>query len=483
MAVERDISLLNPLVTTRSGDRAVRSLMFESLADIDEQGNIKPKLAESWDVSPDGKIYTFHLRRSVRFHGGQEMTAGDVAFAMEYTMNPRNGAYGYTTLSVVDRVETTDTHTVRVYLKKAAPSFISALTDIRPFPIVPKDSVEEGVDKPAAFPPGTGPFKFVEWQPRQRIVLARHEDYWGQKAYVDRLMLRPISDASVRMTALRAGDVDVIEKAPYEWVRQIAEGRVDGVRATEVAYGLYRTLLFNVADPPFNNKKLREAVAHAIDKREILQAAYFGFGWPTDQKYPPGHTWQIDGLASRDYDPERARALLAEAGYRGETIAMPVNQSGFREAEATTLQAQLRKVGITLRLEILEAGAYVDRQRKGDFAFTFYGGTFNADPSPTYGTDLMCEQEPGKRGENVAGYCDAAMDDLLRRAETELDHGRRKQLFRQVLTKMLEDMPELPIGFVPEYYALRDHLRGFTTSGLGHFMHHGGGLNYTWLDK
>jgi peptide/nickel transport system substrate-binding protein len=322
----------------------------------------------------------------------------------------------------------------------------------------------------------------VEWQPRQRIVLDRHEEYWGQRPHVDRVILRPIPDPSVRMTALRAGDVDMAEKAPYEWVRQIADGRVEGVRTVEGPHGLLRLILFNVADPPFDDRRLREAVAHAIDKEEILHAAYFGFGRAADQKYPPGHAWHIEGIPARPRDLERARALLQEAGYRGEPIGILVSQGAFRESEATTLQAQLRRIGMNVRLDVLEAGAYTDRQRKGEFAFMVYGGSFVPDPWSTYGTDLLCE-EASRRGENIAGYCDEEMDALLRQAEAEQGLERRRELFRAILTRIARDLPHLYLGFVPEYYALRDPVRGFSTNGLGHFMHYGGGLNYTWLDR
>jgi peptide/nickel transport system substrate-binding protein len=298
---------MNPLVATSSNDKWIRELMFEPLLGIDLRGQLQPNLAERWTVSDDGTLYTFELRKGVRFHNGQEMTADDAKFAIDYTLNPANGAYGRTRLGVIDRVEAIGPYSLRVYLTQPAPAFLSQLTTIQSFSVVPRDSIPEGVEKPGTFPPGTGPFKFVEWQPKQRVVLERYDDYWGRKALLDRVVLRPIEDGSVRFTALRAGDVDLVVRVPLEWTRQLVSGELRGLVAFEAPQGALHRIQFNTAIPPFDDKRLRQAVAHAIDKKEILDAAFYGFGEPVDQKYPRGHVWHFDGVPSPAYDPERAR--------------------------------------------------------------------------------------------------------------------------------------------------------------------------------
>jgi peptide/nickel transport system substrate-binding protein len=483
LGMVRDMAAMNPLVGTKSNDKTVRWLMFEPLLGLDQQGRLQPHLAESWRVAPDGKLYTFTLRQGVRFHNGQEMTAEDVKFSVDYTMNPRNGATGYTKLNLVDRVEATDRYTVAVHLKTAGSGFLPSLGDIRSFSVIPRDSVPEGVDKPSTFPPGTGPFKFVQWQPKQRLVFDRHEEYWGHKAYLDRLVIVPIDDDTVRFTALRAGDVDLVEDAPYEWVRQIQDGKLPGLTPAEAAFSSVRRIVFNLTSPPFDNPRLRAAVAHAIDRNEILQAAYFGFARPAEQKYPRGHAWYIDGLSPPAYDLDRARTLLREAGYNGETIELLINASPTDQAEAATLQAQLRRIGVNLRITSFEAGVVNAMQRRGEFAFYLSGGSFLADPALTYGPDLRCEPDLARRASNNSGYCSREMDALLERAETELDAGRQRELFKQVLSRVNEDLPQLFVGFVPEFFAVRDHVKGFVTNDEGDFVWWGGGLHHAWLDK
>lgn len=483
VAIRKDITFMNALVRTSSTDKSIRELMYESLLDIDPKGNLLPKLAESWEISKDGKVYTFRLRKGIKFHNGEEMTAEDARFAVDYTLNPKNTAYGYSRLKIVDRVEASDKYTLKFYLKAPTPAFLYVLSSIQSFSVIPNGSLEEGISKPSAFPPGTGPFKFVEWQPRQRLVFERFDNYWGSKAYVDKLVLRPIADDTVRVTALRAGDVDIVERTPYEWVKQIVEGKLKGLKYAEASSAGFRVLKFNVANPPFNNKKLRQAVAHALDKKQILHATYFGFGQPADQRYPKGHAWYFDEVRSPTYDLERAKALLKESGYKGQTIPITLRQGADQEIEATTIQAQLKKIGMNVKLDVLEYGSYVYRHRAGEFAFSPSGGSHDPDPWTTYGPEYLCPPDLKKRTVNETGYCDKEMDDLIKKAETEMDTEKRRELVRRIVQKAADDLPEMATGFVPRFFTYRDHVKGFTTDEEGSFRWSQGGLPYTWLEK
>ncbi|MEE9233399.1 MAG: ABC transporter substrate-binding protein [Nitrospirales bacterium] len=483
LAIRKDATVLNPLVRTISTDKEIRKLMFEPLLGLDLRGIIQPRLAESWEISKDGKTYTFNLRRGVRFHNGREMTAQDVKFAIDYSLNPKNSAYGLSRLSQIERVEAAEKHVLKVYLKEPSPSFLSSLTDIRSFAVIPEGSIGAGVTKPTEYPPGTGPFKFVQWKAKQRIIFDRFNDYWGQKALVDRVILRPIRNASVRITALRAGDVDMVERTPYEWVKQIVDGKLKGLSYKRSAHAGFRHITFNVAKPPFNNKKLRQAVAHALNKKEIFQAAFFGFGEQTDQKYPKGHVWYMEGVPSPSYDLKKAKALLKESGYKGETIEYSTPKGEDTEAAAVAIQSQLKKIGVKVSIKIFGYGAHQDRSRRGANTMTFSGSGFYPDPSIAYGAELMCEKNLNKRAANFSGYCDKEMDKLLTMADTETDVAKRKELFRKIVTKMNDDVPYVPVGFVPRFFTLGSHVKGFTTDAEGGFRWWGGGLNYTWLDR
>ena len=483
MAIRKDIRLLNPLVRTSSTDRSIRNLMFESLLTIDENGKTQPNLAESWKISEGGKLYTFKLRRGVKFHNGQEMTAEDLKFAIDYTRNPKNSGYGLRFLRTVKQVETEGKYTLRIRLKKSNPAFLSVLTSIMAFSAVPNESLPEGVRKIRSFPPGTGPFKFVEWRPKQRIVLERFDEYWGHKPYVDRFVMRPIKNATVRFTALRAGDVDIVERTSYEWVDQVQKGRIKGIGIAEAVYAGLRGITFNVADPPFNNKKLRRAVGHAVNKKEILHAAFYGFGEPDNQKYPKGHTWHFEGLPWPEYDLDKAKVLLKESGYKGEAIDLIVNTGEVTETMGAVLQAQLKRIGMKIRILVMDTAAYNQRERKGQFAFRIRGGDFYPDPWSTYSRHLICEADLKKRVTNISGYCNQRVQELMQKAESELDANKRRELFRQILTQFAEDSTQVYIGFVPRFFTYGSRVKGFTTDADGGFRWSGGGVTHTWLDK
>jgi peptide/nickel transport system substrate-binding protein len=411
------------------------------------------------------------------------MTAQDAKFSLDYTLNPNNGAYGRVQMSLVERAEAPEKYLLKIYLKGPSAAFLSLLSSIQAFSVVPKGSLQDGISKPTSFPPGTGPFKFIEWKPQQHLIMEPFNQYRGGKALVDRLVLRVIRDDTVRFTALRTGDVDMAVRIPLEWARQVADGTLKGLAFTEIPHAGLHRLQFNVAAPPFDNKKLRLAVAHAIDKREVLQAAFHGFGRPSGQKYPDGHTWHIEGVPILPFDLGKARALLQETGYKGEVITALTDQTAVDQAATTTMQAQLKRIGMNVNLELLDVGAINDRVRRGAFSFRFSSAGFYADPWVTYARDVMCEVDPGKRISNNTGYCDKEMDAMLKRAETELDNKKRRDLFKEILTKLAAEVPEMYIGFSPRFFAYRDYVKGYTTDDNGSFRWWGGGLHQTWLEK
>ena len=481
LAISKELALMNPLINTSSTEARIRELMFEPLLARDPSGSIQPRLAESWEVSKDGKLYTFKLRKGVKFHNGKELTAEDIKFAVDYTINPKNGAHGFDELSAVERAEAVDKYTVRFHMKRHNPLFLTSLTDIGAFSAIPKESLPEGMRKPTTFPAGTGPFKFVEWQPGQRIVFERFDDYWGQKAYVDRVIMKEIGDATVRFTALQAGDVDIIERTPYEWVQQIVEGKIKGIAYVKAARAGARNLEFNVADPPFNNKKLRLAVAHALDKKEIMQAAYFGLADTADQRFARGQFWYFD-VPTPQFDQNKAKALLKESGYKGETLELMGNRGEVADVEGATIQAQLKRVGIKVELKILERASALEMRRQGKYMFKLAGGSDYPDPLPAY-EEYACEPDPRKRRLNESGYCDKEYDALLRKAEAEIDQDKRRVLFKQVVTKIVQDLPIFPIGFTPRFFTFREHVKNFVTNGGGDFEPWGAGLSRAWVDK
>jgi ABC-type transport system substrate-binding protein len=482
VGLERDISILNPFAATFSQNQFVREMMYDALLAYDDSGEISPNLAQSWTISPDGKVYTFRIRRGVKFHNGKELTAEDTAWTINYIRNPKNAAYAHARSATVIRAEAQDPYTMRVFLQQPTPGLLAAFSEIKVGIVVGKESVEEGRARPTAFPSGTGPFKFVDWLPQQRIVFERFADYWGpQKPLLDRVVFRPIEDGTVRFAALRAGDLDMMRGTAYQLAQEIREGKFQGITSIEPRFTQNKRIAFNVVGSPFENKKLRQAVAYAINQKDIIDGVYYGLADPIEQQYPKGHEWYIKGVPTFSYDPEKARALLNEAGYKGETFDLLVPPESDDPQVASIIQNQLRKIGMSVNLKVTGVAARETIAQKGAYQMDQRGANFDPDPSVTYDADFKCDE---KRVSNRTGYCDKEVDALLDRARVELDVAKRKELFKQVLTKgFYEDAVYVPIGFMSKPFALRDHVKGFTTNREAKFRWSRGGVHYVWLDK
>ncbi|MBI4528610.1 MAG: hypothetical protein HY695_32850 [Deltaproteobacteria bacterium] len=485
-AMEADVSTMNPFVRMLSTDQLMRSLFYETLFDFDLKNNIVPALGQSWAISKNGLEYTVKLRPGVKFHNGQDVTAEDVKWSAEYAMDPKNGATGLSLMKAVESITVPDRHTVRFRLKEPTAPFLSTLATIRGFVVVPKDSIARGADTLSGFPPGTGPFAFKEWKTGVQLVLVRHQPYWQKGLpYLDEVVFKPIADATVRLSSLRAGDVDIIERAPSSFVSKIKKGELPGIRVAEASAAGFKRLIFNVQKPPFDNRKLREAVAFAIDKRQYLEAAFWGLGTPVDQRYPAGNPWFVK-MPKMERDPAKAKAALAEAGAGKDFEVELLGQQGD-EAEQQILQQQFASAGIKMKITLLEYGTYRKKQRDRDFQMIIFGGRLQPDPHLVYGAEYTCaeaEQAKARKGtRNLPGYCNEQVDKLLAEASKITDRKKRFELYAKAIRQIYEEVPEVPIAFYPRFYAHRDRVKGFVTSDTGDINSTKIGVLRTWIEK
>jgi len=485
-ALESNVSTMNPFVRMLSTDQLMRSLIYETLFDFDLKGNIVPALGESRTISKDGLHYTVKLRSGVKFHSGQEMTAEDVKWSAEYVMDPKNGASGFSLMKPVELVTVLDRYTVRFKLKEPTAPFLSALGTIRGFVVVPENSVPRGADTLSGFPPGTGPFAFKEWKTGIQLVLVRHKEYWQRDLpYLDEVVFKPIADATVRLSSVRAGDVNIIERTPDSFVPKIKAGEFPGIRVVEARTGGFKRLIFNMQQPPFDNRKLREAVALAIDKRQYLDGAFWGFGTPVDQRYPPGSPWFVS-MPQRGRDLAKVKAALVEAGVGKDFEVELLGQQGD-ETEQQVLQQQLATAGIKMKIRLMEYGAYRKKQTDRDFQMIIFGGRIQPDPHLIYWAEYNCseaEQAKAKRStRNLAGYCNKEVDNLLADAGKITDQKRRYELYAKAIRRIYEEVPEVPLGFYPRFYAHGDKVKGFVTDDESSINSTRYGLLKTWLDK
>jgi ABC-type transport system substrate-binding protein len=485
LAIRNDINGLNPFLRTTSTNVYVRQLIYEPLLDFDKSGKLVASLAESWTISPDGKSYLFRLRKDVKFHDGRELGAEDVKWSVEYAMDPGNGATGLSMLKSVERVNVKEKLSVEFALKTPHAGFLSMVATIRPFAIVPARSVPGGKLDLPGFPPGTGPFAFKEYKPAREIAFVRNKNYWRKGLpYLDELVLKPVLEDQVRFTAVRAGDVDIIERAPYSFIAKILKGEYRELKSAVAKHAGYRRLLFNVADPPFSDQRLRQAVRYAVDKKRYIDGAFWGLGEPADQLFPSGSPWRVK-LPEIKPDPDKVKALLKEAGVAADWELELIGQKS-EEEELQVLHQQLTGAGIKTKVTILERGARLTRESSGNFMMVLSGGDIPDDPAEEFQSEFGCAEEEvkaKKRTENSSGYCNKEVDQVLETAIKTREAKQRYEFYRKAIQAYHDDVVDIPLAYVPRYFVFQQKVLGFETDGDGRFNMPDGGLSRVWLGR
>jgi peptide/nickel transport system substrate-binding protein len=366
-------------------------------------------------------------------------------------------------------------------LKEATGSFLALMATIQSFPIVPKGSLKTG-ERPPMFPPGTGPFSVGEWKTGQKLVLKKFKDYW-QKGIprVDEITIRAVSDDAVRFTALRTGELDLIEKLPHQHVERIQKGAVKEATLVFASATGFRALIFNTQKPPMDKIKVRQAVAWAIDKEEIMRGAHWGIATVTNQKMVPGSPWYFD-VPDRKRDLEKARRLLREAGISGR-LKLKIVATTANKEEVPILQKQLDSIGIDLEPEIVDFTTYIDRQHRGEFDLCTIGGLVASDPHANYYAYLHSEPDTQKRVRNLPGYANPTVDKLLEDGRTTTNRKERLRIYREFAEIVQEEVPVIALGFSPFAFAMKPYVKGLEMNPQGRFFSGDMGLPLLWLEK
>ncbi|WP_420962845.1 ABC transporter substrate-binding protein [Brucella sp. IR073] len=352
-------------------DEILYANVFEGLTRIGPNGEVEPALAASWDISPDRKTYTFHLRKGVKFHDGTPFDAGDVKFSLDRARAPDSTNAQKALFEAIDKVEVIDPATLKVTLKHPSGDFLYNM-GWGDAVIVAPESAATNKEKPI----GTGPFRFESWAKGSQIALTRNPDYWGASPALDKATFRFIPDPAAATAALLAGDVQAFPSFPApEAVPQFQADprfRVEiGTTEGEIIMGE------NNARPPLDNPKVRQAIAHAIDRKAVIDGAMFGFGTPIGSFFPPHHQAYVDLTGTRKYDPNLAKKLLAEAGFPDgfkTTLKLPPPVYARRGGEI--IAAQLQAVGIEARIIPIEWAQWLDQVFKAkDYDLTIISHT------------------------------------------------------------------------------------------------------------
>lgn len=404
-------------------DSVLYSNVFEGLTRFASDGSIVPGLAESWEISDDGLTYTFKLREGVKFHDGTGMDAEDVKFSLD-RINAEDSANAQKALySAISEVNVIDPTTVEIKLSEPNGNMLFNLA-WGDAVIVAPESIE-GIKQT---PVGTGAFKFDSWTQGDRIELSRNPDYWGEPAKLDNVTFKFISDPTAAFAAVMAEDVDVFSGFPAP--ENLPQFEADARFQVLVGSTEGETILaMNNKVAPFDDPKVRQAVAHAIDRQAIIDGAMFGYGTPIGTHFAPHNPAYVDLTGQSAHDPEKARALLAEAGYPDgfeTTLHLPPPSYARRGGEI--IAAQLAEVGIDAKITNVEWAQWLESVFKGkDFGLTIVSHTEPMDIGIYANPDYYFQ------------YDNAELQDLMTRLNSTTDPDQRTEMLKQAQQIIADD--------------------------------------------
>jgi len=439
-----DAVILDSATATDAPTFTILEHLAETLFELTAEGKVRPRLALSQTVSPDGKTWTFRLRTGVRFHDGTPFDAEAAKFNLERVLDPATRSPWRFLISRIQSVSVVDASTIRLVTDAPFAPLLAHLTHGGMGMQSPTAIRRLGADY-ARQPVGTGVFKFKEWVRGDRVSVTRNDDYWGDKAFLDEVQFRVIPDDGARLAALEAGSIHVAVRVPPREIERLKNASGLGV---EVSTSL-RTIFvaFNVTRPPFTDRRLRQALNYAVNKRAIVASALAGTARVSDAPIAPN----VEGYSpvpGYDWDLERAAALLREAGYSRERPLRAVfhHPSGryIRDAEiAASIQGLARRVGIELELRTLEFGAYIALtnrpQAQNDIQMYMLGwGTVTGDAD--YGLyALFHSSQWPPVGFNRGFYKNDRVDALLDRGRVTIDQGERDKIYAQAMKIITDD--------------------------------------------
>lgn len=457
-------SILIPMLAGDSASHEVAGLIFNGLVKYAPDLSLVGDLARSWDISEDGKTITFHLRKGVRWTDGVEFTSEDVLFGYRTIIDKNTPTPYKEDFLQVDRAEAPDPYTFRVHYREV---FAPALASWGNLPILPKHLLEGKDITKTSFgrnPIGMGPFVFVRWEPGQKLILKANPDYFEGRPYLDYYIYRIIPDQATMFMELKAGGIDMMGLTPIQYKRQTnTEFFRENFNKFKYPTFVYTYLGFNLKHPFFQDKRVRQAIAYGIDKEEIIDVVLFGLGRIATGPYVPD-TWPYNPNVKRyRYDPEKAKALLKEAGWKDTdhdgildrdgrpfefTILTNMGNS-LRERTATIIQWRLKQIGIKVNIRLLEwstfINEFIDKRR---FEAVILGWSIGLDPDQY---DIWHSSKTGPKEFNFISYKNPEVDRLLEAGRRTFDMEKRKRAYYRIQEILAEEQPYVFL-YVP--YAL-----------------------------
>jgi len=443
---------LDPAAVTAVNDFRILMNVYDGLVRYkDGTLEVEPALAESWTISDDGTVYTFNLRDGVTFHDGTPFNAEAVKYNFdrmldenhpEHDTGPFPLAFFF---SAVEEVEVVDDLTVKFQLNAPYAPFLSNLAYPTGLIVSPTAVAENGADFGRS-PVGTGPFKFAEWESNAKVVVVRNDDYWEDPAKLEAVVFRPITDANTRVAELMAGGIDLMVEVPPDSLTQLSGDANFSVY--EQAGPHLWFLILNLKEGPFQDKKVRQAINYAIDKKALVENVLQGTAEIASGPTPPAFAWAYnEQLQPYPHDVEKAKQLIKEAGAEGAEVTFYVTEGGSGMLDpvpmGAAIQADLAQVGLTVAIETYEWNTFLGKvnpglEGKADMAEMAW---MTNDPDTLPYLALRTDAWPDKGGFNSGYYSNPEVDKLLEAARSSTDQAERAKLYREMQEIVYDDAP------------------------------------------
>lgn len=453
-----DILSLDPAMMRQNPDWPIATAIYSGLVQYKPgyTAEVEPDLAESWDISEDGLIWTFYLRKGVKWHRGYgEVTAKDVVWTYERIKDESLGSPYRPDLALIDKIEAVDDYTVKFTFSKPSAIFLPTVAAYRPGRIVCKKAFEDFGEDYNSNAVGSGPYMLDHWTSGSEIVLVKNPEYWNADQYrIDRIEYKVIPERSVAVLALQSGDIDLLFPDDPAGIEALSNSEgitlqvPDGTNIVKMYLNLDREMLQDI--------RVRQAINYAIDKNAIAEILK-GAGRPALSEIPPFHLGYTDDVPQYEYDPQKAKDLLAEAGYHdGIDFNLIVWDWGTYTMVGEALPDMLAQSGIRVKLEILEGGLYNERRAAREFDGGIQG-LGRSDPHQVlYGFHTTSIES----GTNLTGYSNSDLDALLEAQAVILDPVERAKVIEEIQVLIREEAITVPIYVNLEMVAFQDYVTG-----------------------
>jgi peptide/nickel transport system substrate-binding protein len=448
-----DASNLIPLLASDSTSHGIAAMIYNGLVKYDKNLNIVGDLAESWEVSPDGLAITFHLRKNVKWHDGLPFTAADVMYTYQVTIDPKTPTAYAGDFLKVKKADAPDPYTFRViYDKPFAPALMSWSSAVLPRHLLAGKNITQS--RLARHPIGTGPYIFKEWIAGQKIVLVSNPAYFEGRPYIDGYITRIIPDTATMFLELRANGIDRMGLTPLQYTRQTENNLfIKNFNKYRYLSFSYTYLGFNLNNPMFADKRVRQAISYMINREEIIEGVLLGLGQPALGPFKPGAWAYNPNVKAYPYNPQKARELLKDAGWKdadgdgtldrgGQPFVFEIitNQGNeVRSKCAEIIQRRLAEIGIKVKIRIIEWAAFVnDFINKRKFDATILGWTIPLDPD-LY--DVWHSSKTAPEELNFISFKNREVDELLEKGRGVFDQKERKGYYDRIQEILAEEQP------------------------------------------